>query len=47
LGSLTIQLALALAGSRLRRYVTDPRWVLGLNVASGLGIVMFGASGLI
>jgi threonine/homoserine/homoserine lactone efflux protein len=47
LGSLTIQLALALAGSRLRRYVTDPRWVLGLNVASGLGIVLFGVSGLV
>jgi len=47
LGSLTIQLALALAGSRLRRYVTDPRWVLGLNVASGLGIVLFGVTGLV
>ncbi|HXU32594.1 MAG TPA: LysE family transporter [Thermoanaerobaculia bacterium] len=47
LGSLTIQLGLALAGSRLRRYVTDPRWVAGLNVASGVGIVLFGAAGLI
>jgi hypothetical protein len=38
---------LALAGFRLRRYVTDPRWVAGLNIASGLGIVLFGVSGLI
>lgn len=47
LGSLSIQLALALAGSHLSRVVTDPRWVLGLNVASGLGIVLFGVSGLV
>jgi threonine/homoserine/homoserine lactone efflux protein len=47
LGSLVVQQSLALGGAALGRFLTRPAWLLGLNLASGLGICGFGVVGLV
>jgi threonine/homoserine/homoserine lactone efflux protein len=47
LGSLVVQQALALGGATLGRFLTRPAWLLALNLASGLGICLFGVAGLV
>jgi threonine/homoserine/homoserine lactone efflux protein len=42
LGSLAIQVVFALGGAGLGRVLSDPRWIRGLNVASGLALIAFG-----
>ncbi len=45
-GSFLVAAALALGGAVLRRLLTDRRWVLALNIVSGLAIGTFGLYGL-
>jgi len=46
LGSLTVQLALAFGGAGLGRLFAQPNTIRLLNIASGAGILLFGAVGL-
>jgi threonine/homoserine/homoserine lactone efflux protein len=46
LGSLAVQMALALGGAGLGRLFSDPRATRLINVASGAGIAVFGIVGL-
>lgn len=47
LGSFVIAAFIALFGATLGRWITDPRRIVALNIASGLGIMAFGLKGLI
>jgi len=47
LGSLIVQSAFALGGAGLGKVLTDPRWIRRLNLASALGIAVFGGWGLV
>jgi threonine/homoserine/homoserine lactone efflux protein len=47
LGSLIVQQALALGGAALGRFLTRPAWLAALNLASGVGICVFGVVGLV
>jgi len=42
LGSLAIQVVFALGGAGLGRVLSNPRWILGLNLISGLALIAFG-----
>lgn len=43
-GSLTIQIGLAMFGSYLGKVITNAKTIIGLNIASGIGILIFGCS---
>jgi threonine/homoserine/homoserine lactone efflux protein len=45
-GSLIVQMAFAIGGATLGRFVSDPRWIRALNSASGAAIAAFGVVGL-
>lgn len=47
LGSLVVQQSFALGGATLGRVLARPAWLLALNLASGLGICLFGVAGLL
>jgi threonine/homoserine/homoserine lactone efflux protein len=42
LGSLAIQVVFALGGAGLGRLLADPRWIRGLNLVSGVALIVFG-----
>jgi threonine/homoserine/homoserine lactone efflux protein len=44
IGSLTIQIALATFGAYLGKYITNIKTIRILNIASGIGILIFGCS---
>jgi threonine/homoserine/homoserine lactone efflux protein len=46
-GSFLVAALFALGGAGLGRLLTDRRWILALNLASGLGIVAFGVAGML
>ncbi|TPW11586.1 MAG: putative LysE family transporter [bacterium] len=41
-GSLAIQIVFALGGAGLGRILSNPRWIRGLNLVSGLALILFG-----
>lgn len=45
-GSFLVAATLALGGATLRRLLADPRWILALNIVSGVAIAAFGLHGL-
>jgi threonine/homoserine/homoserine lactone efflux protein len=47
LGSLSVQVVIALAGAQLGRVIEDPRWMRGLGAVSGGAIALFGISGFV
>jgi threonine/homoserine/homoserine lactone efflux protein len=46
LGSLLVQLALALGGTLIGRLPAHAKWLPALNLLSGLGVALFGVVGL-
>jgi threonine/homoserine/homoserine lactone efflux protein len=46
-GSFLVAATLAFGGATLRRWLADPRWILVLNIVSGVAIAAFGARGLV
>ena len=46
LGSIVVQLFLALTGTQLDRRLSNPSMLRVLNAASGIGIIFFGTAGL-
>jgi len=46
-GSFLVAATLALGGAALRRVLADPRWIVALNIVSGVAIAAFGFRGLI
>ncbi len=46
LGSIVVQLFLALTGAQFGRRLTNPSVLRALNAASGIGIIAFGLVGL-
>ena len=45
-GSFLVAAGLALGGSLLRRLLADARWILALNIVSGISIAAFGLRGI-
>jgi threonine/homoserine/homoserine lactone efflux protein len=46
MGSLAVQLLIALGAASISSRVQDRRWIARLNLASGVGIMLFGVLGL-
>lgn len=44
IGSLTIQIGLAIFGAYLGKFITNSKTIKTLNIASGIGILIFGCS---
>jgi len=47
LGSLIVQIALAFSGASLKRFISDEKHIVALQFLSGLGILLFGLTGLL